>query len=152
MEEAAKFYTELLEIEPENQRYLLNVAEALVQSEQFEEALQYLHKAHYLDPTSTPVTLQLSWCLICNGQKEKAMKLVLDLRAEDPQNTEAQTLFALVLLIDGQMREAYNQIRLVIDDNNKDDILDRLSTLGHLDLVSYDKELLFTDALALNID
>lgn len=152
MEEAAKFYTELLEIEPENQRYLLNVAEALVQSEQFEEALQHLHKAHYLDPTSTPVTLLLSWCLICNGQKDKAMKLILDLRAEDPQNTEAQTLFALVLLIDGQMREAYNQIRLVIDDDNKDDILDRLSTLGHLDLVSYDKELLFTDALALNID
>ena len=153
MEEATRLYQELLQIEPENQRYLLHLSQALMHGERYEEALQSLYKALYLDETSMPLKLLLGWCLLLCGQKEKAAKYVLEVQAEDALNEEAQMLFALILLMDGKVREAYHQLTpLLSTTENQQKIADKLMTLAHLNLLDSTSEILFSDALTLNID
>ena len=152
MADAVQFYQELIEIEPDNKKYLLNVSQALLGTERYGEAMPYLYKALYLDEDSIPLKLLLSWCLIANGQKEKAAKYILEAQAQDAQNEEAKTLFAMLLLIDGNAREAYHQLQGIINDENRKSIFDRLYMLAAQHLLDVKIVNLFTDALMLNID
>lgn len=151
-EEAAKYYEELTEMEPENQRYLLNLSQSLMHAERYEEAQQHLYKALYLNEDSEQIRLLLSWCLIVNGQKDKAAKYILNIQSENPQNAEAQVLFALILLIEGNVHEAYHLLKTHLSEQNKAEVEDKLLTLAKLDIIDFTTELLFTDALTLNID
>ena len=150
--EAAKCYKALVDIEPENQRYLLHAAEALIHTSCYEDAQHYLYKALYLDENCTTVKLLLSWCLIVNGEKDKAAKHLIEIQSKDPQNEEATILFALILLIDGNAHEAYQRLTLILTEENKANIKDKLLTLTDLKLIDSTTEILFSDALTLHIE
>ena len=152
MEDASRYYQELLEINPENQKYLLHASQSLLLSHRYEEALPLLYKATYLDEQSQPVKQLLAWCLIVNGQKEEAMKLILDMRAADANNEEANILFAVVLLMDGKPQEAYQQLRYLINEDNIGDLRLKLNTLCHQHQIEKNAVTLFMDALTLHID
>lgn len=152
MEDASRYYQELLEINPENQKYLLHASQSLLLSHRYEEALPLLYKATYLDEQSQPVKQLLAWCLIVNGQKEEAMKLILDMRAADANNEEANILFAVVLLMDGKPQEAYQQLRYLINEDNIGDLRLKLNTLCHQHQIEKNAITLFMDALTLHID
>ena len=151
-EEAAACYADLIAIEPENQRYLLHASQALIRTDRHEDAQQYLYKALYLDEDSMQVKLLLSWCLIVNGEKDKAAKHLIEIQSKDPQNEEATILFALILLIDGNAHEAYQRLTLILTEENKANIKDKLLTLTDLKLIDSTTEILFSDALTLHIE
>lgn len=152
MEDAAKYYQELLDISPENLKYLLNASQSLMLCHRHEEALPLLYKATYLDEQSWQVKQLLAWCLMLNGKKEEAIKPILDMQAADADNEEAKTLFALVMLLDGNVREAYQQLRPLIDENNIGNLRQKLHTLSQLHLLEDHVPTLLTDALTLHMD
>ena len=150
--DAANHYMELLEISPDNQRYLLCSAQSLISSGRHEEALPLLHKLLYIDEQSTDAKHLLSWCLIICGQKDKAMKHILDLIAENADDAEAQQLFAIVMLIDGNSQEAYMKMRDILNEQTFNELKQRLDTLVSFSIIDKNTATLFADALALNID
>ena len=152
MQDAANFYTELLSIEPESMRFLFHTAQALMHMRQFDQALPHLYKAHYLDEKSVSAKLLLAWCLIANGKKDEAAKYVLEVQAEEAQNMEAQLLFACILLVDGKTRDAYNQFRAIQNEDTQAEMAERLQTLADIGMIDPNTEVLFADALTLNID
>ena len=152
MEDSAKYYQELLQINPESLKYLVNAAQALMQCERYEEALPFLYKASYLDEGSPLAKLQLAWCLMVNRKQEEAMKYVLELQAEETTQEEAAILFGIVMLMDGKIREAYQQLKPVIKVDNMDDFKQKLYTLHRHNLLKLTILTLFLDALMLNID
>lgn len=151
IEDAVRFYTELLTIEPENTRYLFYTAQSLMSVRKFSQALPYLYKAHYLDETSATAKLMLSWCLLANGKKDEAAKYVLKVQAEDAQHTQAQIIFALILLADKKPREAHQILCTIWQKDTKDEILEKLHTLADVGILTHNTEVLFADALILNI-
>ena len=149
--DAVQFYQELLEIDPDNQKYLMNISQALIALEDFDKAQPYLYKALYLDEDSIQLKLMLSWCLIATGQNEKAAKYLLEVQAVDAQNEEAQVLFVALLLIDGKIRDAYNLCQSIINDDNGQSVLDRLYVFVAQEVLDSNVFTLFTDALILNM-
>lgn len=151
MEDASKYYQELLEINPESLKYLMNSAQSLMQCEHYEEALPLLYKASFLDEESPLVKMQLAWCLIVNGKKEEAMKFVFELQTEDTTREDAAILLGIVMLLDGKVKEAYDQLHPLINANNKADTMQKLDTLCRQKLLQRTTLTLFTDALVLHI-
>lgn len=151
MEDAAKYYQELLEINPESLKYLMNSAQSLIKCGRYEEALPLLYKASFLDEESPLVKLQLAWCLMVNGKKDEAMKFVLELQAEETTQEEASILFALVMLMDGKTMDAYQQLLPLINESNRNDVQQKLDTLCHYKLLKRTTLTLFKDALMLHI-
>ena len=151
MKDAAKYYHELLEINPESLKYLMNSAQSLMQCDRYEEALPVLYKASFLDEESTLVKLQLAWCLIVNGQKDETTKLLLELQAEENAREEAGILLGMVMLLDGKMMEAYQQLQPLINEGNKSDLQQRINTLCRHKMLDHTTLTLFTDALMLYI-
>lgn len=151
MEDAAKYYQELLQINPESLKYLMNAAQSLMQCERYDEALPLLYKASFLDEESPIVKLQLAWCLMVSKKKEEAMKFILELQSEETTQVEAAMLFGIVLLMDGKMQEAHQRLRPVINDSNITDFKQRLNTLQRHKLLKRGTLTLFLDALALQI-
>lgn len=151
MEDAAKYYHELLEINPESLKYLMNSAQSLMQCDRYEEALPVLYKASFLDEESTLVKLQLAWCLMVNGKKDETTKLVLELQAEENAREEAGILLGMVMLLDGKMMEAYQQLQPLINEGNKSDLQQRINTLCRHKMLDHTTLTLFTDALMLYI-
>jgi tetratricopeptide (TPR) repeat protein len=151
MEDASKYYQELLEINPESLKYLMNSAQSLMQCGHYEEALPLLYKASFLDEESPLVKMQLAWCLIVNGKKEEATKFVFELQTEDTTREEAAILLGIVMLLDGKVKEAYEQLSPLINDSNKADTMQKLDTLCRQKLLQRTTLTLFTDALVLHI-
>lgn len=151
MEDASKYYQELLEIHPESLKYLMNSAQSMMQCGQYEQALPLLYKASFLDEESPLVKMQLAWCLIVNGKKEEATKFVFDLQTEDTTREEAAILLGIVMLLDGKVKEAYEQLYPLINDSNRTDTMQKLDTLCRQKLLQRTTLTLFTDALALHI-
>ena len=156
MKKAANLYLNLLEIEPENLRYLKNAAQATMHlaqegEAQYDEAQRLLYKAHYLDETSTETKQALAWCLILNRQNDKAAKILQEMQEEAALHPVAQIYQAFILLIDGHIREAYNQLSAILSEDNRQDITDKLNLLAHLGIIDPKKETLFTDALTLHL-
>jgi len=156
MKKAANLYLNLLEIEPENLRYLKNAAQATMHlaqegEAQYDEAQRLLYKAHYLDETSTETKQALAWCLILNRQNDKAAKILQEMQEEAAPHPVAQIYQAFILLIDGHIREAYNQLSAILSEDNRQDITDKLNLLAHLGIIDPKKETLFTDALTLHL-
>ena len=151
MEEAAKYYHELLEINSESLKYLMNSAQSLMQCGQYEEAMPLLYKASFLDEESPLVKLQLAWCLMVCGKKEDAMKFILELKAEETTQEEANMLMGLMLLLDGRVKESYQQLQTLINENNRNELQQRLDTLCRHQLLKRTTLTLFMDALVLHI-
>ena len=151
MEDASKYYQELLEIHPESLKYLMNSAQSMMQCGQYEQALPLLYKASFLDEESPLVKMQLAWCLIVNGKKEEATKFVFDLQTEDTTREEAAILLGIVMLLDGKAKEAYEQLHPLVNDSNRTDTMQKLDTLCRQKLLQRTTLTLFTDALALYI-
>lgn len=151
MEEAVKYYQELLEIQPENQRFLVGAAQSLMQCERYKEALPLLHKASYLDEQSESARQQLAWCLIVCGKKDEAVKHILQLQSNNANNLMAQQLLGIVMLMDGKTQDAHHQLLPLANDEMRTDLRQKL------DLLSRHKKLkpaivtLFMDALLLNV-
>lgn len=152
MEDAVKYYQELLEINPESLKYLVNVSQALMQCERYEEALPYLYKASFLDEESTLVKLQLAWCLMVNRKKEEALKFILELQAEETTQEDAAILLGIVMLLEGKTKEAHQQLRPMLNDDNIADFKQKLHTLHRHKLLKPTTLTLFWDALMLHID
>jgi len=152
MEDAAKYYQELLEINPESLKYLMNAAQSLMQCNEHEAALPLLYKASFLDEESTLVKLLLAWCLIVCGKKDDAMKFIFELQRVETASEDANILMGIVLLLDGKVKEAYQQLRPIVSEKNMADLRQKLDTLHHRKLIERTTLTLFTDALTLNID
>lgn len=152
MEDAAKYYQELLEINPESLKYLMNSAQSLMQCDQYEEALPLLYKASFLDEESPSVKLQLAWCLMVNGKKDEALKLFYGLKTEGAKLLEESILVGLITLIEGKTMEAYQFMSAFINHNNKDNFLQKGEILCRHKLLDRTTLILFTDALMLHID
>ncbi|MBR1667005.1 MAG: tetratricopeptide repeat protein [Bacteroidaceae bacterium] len=152
MEDSARYYQELLSISPENQKYLINAAQSLMQCHRYNEAEPLLYKASYLDEQSHEAKQLLAWCLIVGGKNDEAMKLVLEMQATDATNEEADILFAIVLLIDGKTQEAYQRLRHLVNDSNLSKLRQQLNTLSLHQLLLPNTLTLFMDALTLHID
>ncbi len=152
MEEAAGYYQELLALEPDNNKYIIQQARSLMQLSRHDEALPLLYKALYLDEESQTAKLLLSWCLFLCGKKDEAMQHVLDVQLRDMDNEEAKMQFALVMLADGNPREAYNQLHPMMNKGNWPRLTEKLNALLQQEQISKSTLTLFTDALLLNID
>lgn len=151
MDGAAMYYQELLEIMPENLKYLMNAAQALMHSEHYEEALTLLYKASFIDEESPSVKMLLAWCLMVNGKKDEAMRFVLELQTEADSQEEARILLGIGMLMDGMMKEAHQQLRPIIDESNMGDFKQKLDTLNRHKLLNHTLLTLFLDALMLNV-
>lgn len=152
MDEAAKYYQELLEISPDNQKYLVNAAQSLMSCQDYETAQPLLYKASYLDEQSQQVKQLLAWCLMVNGKKDEAIKLILDLQATDANNEETCILWGLVMLMDGRIKEAHQQLRPMINEDNIGNLRHKLNTLSHYQQIGRDLPILLMDALMLYTD
>lgn len=152
MEDAAKYYKELLDINPESLKYLMNSAQSLMQCDRYEEALPLLYKASFLDEESPSVKLSLMWCLIVNGKKDDAQKLFDGLQAEGAILDEASILLGLIMLVEGKTMETYKHLSLVVNDSNRNGLLQKIDTLCRHKLLDRTTLTLFTDALMLHID
>lgn len=152
MEDAAKYYQELLEINPESLKYMMNAAQSLMQCNEHEAALPLLYKASFLDEESPLVKLLLAWCLIVCGKKEDAMKHIFELQRVETASEDANILMGIVLLLDGKVKEAYQQLRPIVSEKNMADLRQKLDTLHHRKLIERTTLTLFIDALTLNID
>jgi tetratricopeptide (TPR) repeat protein len=152
MEEAAKHYQELLQINPDSQKFLLGAAQALMHSHRHQDALPLLHKASYLDENSLHVKQLLAWCLTLCGDREAAAKLILSLSADDAVNPEINVIFTLIMLLDGQPNEAYQRLRHSMNDETLTTLRQHLHTLVNLKMMKRNAATLFMDALILHIN
>lgn len=152
MSDAARYYQELLEMNPDSQKFLLGAARSLMQCERYEEALPLLYKASFLDEESPQVKQLLAWCLIVNGKKDEAMKIIMDIQPLDAATEEANLLYAIIRLIEGKTQEAYQLLHGITDENRLDDLRQRISVLCHHQLIERRVSTLFMDALTLHID
>lgn len=152
MDEAINYYHELLKIDPDHLKYVVNAAQSLIQCNRYEEALPLLYKASFLDEESLLVKQLLAWCLMVNGKKEETLKLAHELQANDANNEEANILYGLVLLTDGKIKEAYQQLSPVVNINNIENLQQKLNVLRHHQLIESNELTLFIDALILHID
>lgn len=152
MDEAAKHYQELLQINPDSQKFLLGAAQALMHSHRHEEALPLLHKASYLDEHSLHVKQLLAWCLTLCGDKDAAAKLILSLPAEDAANNEINMIFALIMLLNGQPNEAYQRLRHSMNVENLTTLQQHMQSLVNLKMIQRNAATLFMDALTLHIN
>ena len=151
MEEAAKYYKNLLEISPDNSKYLFSTSVALMQCLRFEEALPLLYKATYLDESSI-VLRHLAWCLIANAKNDEAMTHILKLLASDCNDEIANVLFSIVLIIDGKMMDAYQRISPIATSSIIADFGEKLAVLCQQNRIENSTRTLFLDALQLNIN
>lgn len=150
--EAAIHYQELLDIEPENIKFLMNAAEALAKSDQFDDAQSLLFKINYLDSNNMEAKIMLAWNLIVCNQKDKAMKHILDILASNPDNKEANKLYAIVFLLDQNTRDAYEKAKTFSDDKLvMDSLINNLYVLCKHQLLDKNQMRLFIDAITLNI-
>lgn len=149
MEQAAAYYQELLEQNPDNPKYLTNTALALTLCDRFEQAEPLLHKALYIDPQDTRTAILLAWCLMVNQQSSKAQKHLTDVLTAEPNNTDVHLLSALALLIDGKPREAYDRLHGTLAESQTAQLQQYLGTLVAHQLVDKTTATLFTDALFL---
>ena len=99
MEEAASYYKNLLEISPDNGKYLLHAAQALMNCDRHDEATPLLYKAAYLDESSIPLQLQLAWCLMVEGKTDEAMKYVMKVLSGESDTESANILFSIALMM-----------------------------------------------------
>ena len=152
MEDAAKYYHELLGINPESLKYLMNSAQSLMQCDRYEEALPLLYKASFLDEESPSVKLQLAWCLVVNGKKDDALKLFNGLKTEGAMLQEESMIVGLITLMEGKTMEAYKFLSVFINDSNKRDFIQKGETLCQHQLLDRPTLTLFIDALMLHID
>ncbi len=152
MDKAATYYQALLEMSPDNLKYLQQAAQSLMQSNCFDEALPLLYKASFLDEDSPRVQLLLAWCLLVNQKKEEAMPHIQSLLTEDTTHEEASILRGLALLIDRKIREAYQQLRPIVSEDHVAEVRQKLHTLEQRQLVPHNIAILFMDALTLHID
>ena len=150
-QEALNYYQELLVIQPENLKYVMNVAQAMIQCDQYEEALPLLYKASFLDESSLKVKQLLAWCLIVNGKKEEAVKFVLELLTTDANNEETNILYALLFMMDGKLKEAYHQLSPIVNENGVENLRQKLDVLRRHQLIENNALALFMDALILHI-
>ena len=151
MEEASQYYQDLLEIQPENQKYLIGASQALMQCDRYEEALPLLHKAVYLDENSQSAKQLLAWCLIVCGQKEEAVKHILALQSAEVSNPMALQLLGIVMLTDGKINEAHQQLRPLTSEEMRTDLRQKLDVLSRHKLLRPATLTLFMDALLLGI-
>lgn len=150
---AVKYYKALLDIDPENIKYLLSITRALVELGRYEEALPLLHKANFIDDNNDSVKQDLAWCLILHKDNGKAMKHILSMLSADANDKRAKTLYSLVMLTDGNPREALNSIKDYIDDETlRSDYHSKLRALSENGLIDKATLQLFFDALVLNIN
>ncbi|MBO4673695.1 MAG: hypothetical protein J5616_05025 [Bacteroidaceae bacterium] len=152
MEEAAQYYQELLEIQPENQKYLIGAAQSLMQCDRYKEALPWLHKASYLDEQSDTAKQLLAWCLIVCGKKDEAANHILQLQAANATNLMAQQLLGIVMLMDGKMKDAHHLLRPLANDEMRADLHEKLNILARHQVLKPASVTLFMDALLLNIE
>ena len=149
-EEAVRYYQELLELSPDNLKYLMNSAKSLMKSLQFDRAEPQLYKAFYLDEESLQVKSLLAWCLLVNGKKEEAVKLILELQTMEDTNDEANMLLGIVMLLDGKTQEAYHQLLPLFREKKADDLQERLHLLSRQKRIKPSIVTLFMDALILS--
>lgn len=150
-EEAIKYYQELLAIHPDNLKYVVNASQAMIQCDQYEEALPLLYKASFLDEESLQVKQLLAWCLMVNGKKEESVKFVLELLTTDANNEETNILYALLFLMDGKLKEAYHQLSPIVNTNSLENLQQKLDVLCRHQLLENNALVLFMDALSLHI-
>ena len=149
MEDAAQHYQNLLEISPENSKYLFNASHSLILCHRHDEALPLLYKASYLDEQSMPVKQLLVWCLILCDKKEEAMKQLQNMLSADATDENTLMLHAILLLISGQPKDAYQQLQPLINENNLNDLGRKLRMLHQEHLIEKNLLTLFMDALML---
>jgi tetratricopeptide (TPR) repeat protein len=152
MDKAATYYQALLEMSPDNLKYLQQAAQSLMQSNCFDEALPLLYKASFLDEDSPRVQLLLAWCLLVNQKKDEAMHHIQSVLTEETTREEANILRGLALLMDGKIREAYQQLRPIVSEDHVAEVRQKLHTLEQRQLVPHNIAILFMDALTLHID
>ena len=150
MEEAAQYYQELLELSPDNLKYLMNSAQSLMKSMQFDKAEPQLYKAFYLDEESLQAKSLLAWCLLVNEKKEDAVKLIFELQTSEESSDEAKMLLGIVMLLDGKTQEAYHQLLPLFREQKADDLQERLHLLSRQKRIKPSIVTLFMDALILS--
>lgn len=152
MEEAAQYYKELLELSPDNMKYLINSAQSLMKCQHFDQAEPLLYKAFYLDEESLQAKSLLAWCLLVNGKKEEALKLIFELQTTAELGDESRMLLGVVMLMDGKTQEAYRQLMPLFQEKKTDDLHERLNTLCRQKRLKKGTVTLFLDALMLQIE
>lgn len=149
-DDAINYYQELMTINPDHLKYVLNAAQSLIQGERFEEALPLLYKASFLDEESLSVMQLLAWCMLVNGKKEEAAKLILQMRAKDADDVEAKMLYGLLLLLDGRYQEAHQLLSPIIFTENAKKLGQKIDVLHRHQLMPRNLIELFVDALVLH--
>lgn len=150
MEEAAKYYQELLELSPDNLKYLINSAQSLMKSQHFDKAEPQLYKAYYLDEESLQAKSLLAWCLLVNNKQEEALKLIFELQATEEACDEGNTLLGIVMLLDGKFQEAYHQLKPLYREKKVSDLKEMLKMLSQQERMQPSTATLFMDALILS--
>lgn len=152
MEEAASYYKNLLEISPDNGKYLLHAAQALMNCDRHDEATPLLYKAAYLDESSIPLQLQLAWCLMVEGKTDEAMKYVMKVLSGESDNESANILFSIALMMEGKMQEGYHTLLPMASKHVISELRQKLEILCKHKRTDNMTATLFTDALSLQMN
>jgi len=144
-------YTTLLDIEPENIKYLQNIGKVLIENRQYEEATKYLYKVNYLTEGSLKAIILLGWALLFSGEREKAYALIDD-HLKNNKDNELSSIKACLLLLNHKNREARDLIVNEIDKSFYPDLRNYISKLveaGEIEEISV--TLLFDNAYLANV-
>ena len=110
-EEAAQFYAQLLETQPDNKSYTLNWCIALINSGKAAEAVNTLYKLSLENSDDLNVTRVLAWGLMASTKMEQAAKEYRRLADAGPLTAEDHLNAGYCDWIRGEVREAVRHFR-----------------------------------------
>lgn len=151
-EEARKHYALLLDIEPENIKYLGNCAKAAISLGDYEHAKSLLHKANFLDEESVAIQQELAWCLILNKECDSAFTYINKMLAQNPDDKKTKELYALGMIVSGNTEEGFNRYKELLEEEEiTDERLAAITRLKERKVVDETLVDLLIDALKLKI-
>lgn len=109
-DKAAQCYNNLLDIDPENVKYITRKARCHICLEEYDEALPLLFKAAYIDEANLYTLRSIAWCLIMQGDYAKAEEYLRKIGDEQHNYNDLLNL-GHCLYAQGLIQEAFTAYR-----------------------------------------
>ncbi len=118
-EEAMRFYTKAVQMQPDHEQALSKLADLYKDSGNYKLAMElYEHLEHY-HPRNASGYLNMGLILNALGDQEKARQLYLKVIDLDPENGDANFNLGYISESQGELSEAVNYYEKAVEDNPK---------------------------------
>lgn len=119
--EAIDIIDRILEIDPENMKWIRHKIDCLFAMNAFEESVPILYKAAYLDENSSQIMSMLGRALYIKGDTEKSEHILTDLAEKEP-TTENLTHLAFIHYLKGNSIKAYKLFSQAYNAETKEEV------------------------------